>query len=113
MLLATLDPTSTRQDWDFIFQFVDDHTDEPLDLTGASVLVELRDRLGGQTVVSVSTTGGGISIIDTGTIEILVPAATMRALRADMYEIGGTYTLNGATRQFVIGLLPVLDGIVT
>jgi hypothetical protein len=113
MLLATLDPTSTRQDWDFIFQFVDDDNDQPLNLTGASFLVEIRDRLGGQIVVSVSTTGGGISIIDTGTIQLSVAAATMHALRPDMYEIGGTYTLNGATRQFVIGLLPVLDGIVT
>jgi hypothetical protein len=113
MLLATLDPTSTRQDWDFIFQFIDADTDEPIGLSGAGVSVEIRDRLGGQVVVSASTTGGGISIIDTGTIQISVPATTMRALRPDMYELGGTYTLNGATRQFVIGLLPVLDGIVT
>jgi hypothetical protein len=113
MFIGTLDPASTRADWELLVAFVDDDTDEPLELSGASIIVELRDRLGGQIVISATTSNGLVSLVDTGAFQIAVPAATMKSLRDDMYEVGGTYTLNGSTRQFVIGLLPVLDGIVT
>jgi hypothetical protein len=113
MFLGTLEPASTRADWDLTIALLDSDTDEPLDLAGASILVEVRDRLGGGTVISASTGNGGVTGVDTGSFRVAIPAATMRQLRGDTYEIGGTYTLNGVTRQFLIGLLPVLDGIVT
>jgi hypothetical protein len=113
MFLGTLDPASTRADWEYIVSLIDHETDEPLDLAGASILAELRDRRSGATVLSASTSNGRISAIDIGTFRILLSASDMRTLRADTYEIGGIYTLNGTTRQFIIGLLPILDGVVT
>jgi len=113
MFTGTLDPASTRADWNLVVSFVDDETQEPLDLAGASILVEVRDRLSGASVLSASTVNGKVSIVDTGTFHLSIDAHDMRALRADMYEVGGIYSLNGATRQFVIGLLPVIDGIVS
>jgi hypothetical protein len=113
MFLGTFDPASTRADWTCVVSLVDNDTDEPLDIGGASIVVEVRDRLSGSTVLSLNTANAGVSMIDTGTFQIDVPATSMRTLRSDTYEIGGTYTINGATRQFVIGLLPILDGIVS
>ena len=113
MFLGTLDPASTRADWEQVISLLDHETDEPLDLAGASILVELRDRPSGAIVLSASTANGRISIIDTGTFRVQLPASDLRALRADTYEIGGIYTLNATTRQFIIGLLPILDGVVT
>ena len=113
MFLGTLDPASTRADWELVVAFTDADTGEPLDLTGAAVLVEARDRLSGGVVLSASSGNGKVSVPDAGTIRIAVAAADMRALRADVYDIGGVLVLNGVTRQFVIGLLPVLDGVVT
>src|SRR5689334_13981783 len=113
MFIGTLDPASTRADWEYTVAFVDSDTDEPLDLAGAALLLELRDRASGAVVVSASLANGRVSAIDTGVFRIAVAAADMRALRADTYEVGGVFALNGATRQFMIGLLPVLDGVVT
>lgn len=113
MFCGTLDPTSNRADWDLTISFVDSDTDEPIDLAGASITVELRDRLSGVSGLVLSTASGGISITDTGTFNIHAAAADMRMLRADTYEVGGIYELNLATKQFAIGLLPVIDGVVT
>lgn len=113
MFLGTLDPATTRADWELIVAFADADTGELLDLAGAAVLVELRDRASGGVTLSGSSANGKVLFPDTGTIRIAVPAAEMRSLAADVYDIGGVLTLNGVTLQFVIGLLPVLDGVVT
>ncbi len=113
MFVGTLDPASNRADWDLTVSLLDADTDEPLALGGAAVVVEARDRLSGAVVLSAGTANGGVTLVDTGVFRVSVPAAAMRALRADTYEIGGTIALNGVTRQFAIGLLPVLDGVVT
>jgi hypothetical protein len=113
MFVGTLDPASTRADWESIISLIDSDTDEPLDIAGASLLLELRERASGAIVLTASTANGRISIVDTGTFRISLPVSEMRALRADTYEVGGICTLNGTTRQFIIGLLPILDGVVT
>lgn len=113
MFLGTFDPASTRADWTCIVSFIDDDTGEALDISNAAILVEVRDPQSGATVISTSTANSGVSIVGTGTFQIAVPASVMRTLRPDTYEIGATYTLNDAVRQFVIGLLPVMDGVVT
>jgi hypothetical protein len=113
MFLGTLDPASNRADWDLAVAFVDSDTEEALDLTGATIIVELRDRLSGVSAVRLSTGDGGVTIIDIGTFTVHAGVDAMRNLRADLYEVGGTCLLNGLTRQFLIGLLPVLDGVMT
>lgn len=112
MFLGTLDPASNRADWELAVSFVDSDTDEALDISGATITVELRERMSGRTALTASTDNGLVTITDTGTFSLVVPVASMRTLRADTYEVGGVYVLNGSTRQFAIGLLPVLDGIV-
>jgi len=113
MFLGTLDPASNRADWELTVQFTDSETGEALDISGASIVVEVRDRRSGAILITASTANASVSIVDTGMFQISVPVEQMRLVRADTHEVGGTYTLNAATKQFAIGLLPVLDGIVT
>jgi hypothetical protein len=37
----------------------------------------------------------------------------MQGLNVGQYDIGAVVTLNGETRQVILGTLPVLDGVVT
>lgn len=49
-----------------------------------------------------------------GTMQWTFPASEMRALCAKTYDVGGTMTdANGAVTQFILGSLPVFDGIMT
>jgi hypothetical protein len=47
-----------------------------------------------------------------GVFEVTFPADDMRALGDREYEVGCTIASGGDTAQFIIGTLPVLDGIV-
>ena len=94
------------------FELEDSDTGSPIDLAGSSIVVEARDEY--RCVVLSATTGNGkITIIDTGVFRINVPPAETQALRSGSYEVGATITINGESRQLIIGTIPVMDGVVT
>lgn len=113
MFIGTLDPTSTRQGWQLAVDLVDQDTDEALDITGAVINVEVRDPNTTGNVLSGSTSDGHVTIVDTGTFYINFTDGDTQNMRPDTYEVGAILTLNGATIQVMIALLPILDGIVT
>jgi len=57
-----------------------------------------------------ATNGAGISIIDIGVIQILIPAATMQQLSGGTYQTGLIMTDGANTRQVSIGPLPIFQG---
>ncbi len=67
----------------------------------------------GDTPILSATNGTGVSIVDTGIIQILIPEATFRQLHAHTYLCNLTGTDGVNTRQIFIGKLPVLYGGVT
>jgi hypothetical protein len=78
----------------------------------ASITFEVRDG-SNCTVLSATTSNGKISIVDTGVFEVDFTRAEMQQLSAGTYDVGCVVTINGKTSQFLVGTLPVLDGVVS
>lgn len=114
MYLGSLPPASNKAGWTFIAEVVDDDTDELVDLSEASIVFEVREQDGRSTVLSATSDNGKISIVETGVFQAAFTATEMRTLCRKTYEVGCTIT-NGDEEptQFIIGTVPVLDGIVS
>ena len=110
---GTLDPVSTRAGWTQLFEIVDQDTGEPVDLTGASIVVEVRHPHRGAVVLSATSANGKVSLVDVGTIQLSIAPAETQCLAPGSYDVGATIALNGETRQLIIGSLPIVDGIVS
>lgn len=111
MLIATLPPQSNRADWIEAIEFTDDDDGDLIDLTGCNITITVKDEDGCQ-VLNASTTDGSVVIVSTGVAEFTFPRASMTNLRADSYQVGGTLERDGDTMQFLIGTIPVVDGVV-
>jgi len=112
MFTGSLDPVSNRADWRVTREVVDDDTDARVDLTGAEIRFEVRDRRSCSTLLRASTTDGRITIDDTGTFTVAFSASDMRNLAAGIYDVGCIIIMNGVTDQFILGTVTVLDGVV-
>lgn len=113
MLLGSLPAVSNRAGWTFQVEVDDEDTGEALDLSAARIVFEVRAP-NGAIVLSATSDNGKIAVIDTGIFQVKFTAAEMNALCADTYDVGCTIQ-NGTDEpaQFIIGRLPVLDGVVT
>lgn len=100
-----LGAVSNRQDYSDSWQALDDDG-TAIDLTGATIIYEMRDPLSG------SVTAATI-VIDTTTFTATIPKATMRGLCPKDYDIGCTIEIDDFTEQFFIGTIPVVDGVVS
>ena len=60
-----------------------------------------------------ATNGAGISIIDIGIIQVLIPASRMQQLHGGTYQVGMIFSDGVNTRQISIGTLPVFQGVVS
>lgn len=102
---------ANNADWKTQFIFTDGDTGDELDFTDATIEIEVKD-LDGCKRIEATTGNGKITIVDTGTIELLVPASEMKCLCPASYRIGGVYSLNGETISLFTGTLTVIDGVV-
>jgi hypothetical protein len=115
MITGALSPVSNREDFELQVELYDEEADEPVTLDGvAEVVIEVapRDR-SSRSVLSARMSAGQITSPELGVIECVFAAAQMQALCAGTYDVGGTLTKDGITVQFIIGTLPVLDGVVS
>jgi|GEM_PF-3300275 len=113
MYQGTLSPTAMQEDWKLIVEIDDEDTGEALDLTGATIVFEVRDPKSRGIVLSATSSNGKISIIDTGVFQVLFARSEMQGVAAQNYDVGCILTINGETKQYIIGTVPVLDGVVT
>ena len=111
--IGTLAPISNRTGWLADFEIDDADVGGPVDITGASIVVEVRDLDTGWIALSATTGNGKITILDTGVFRVNDPLGETQQVRAGTYEVGATITLNGESRQLIIGTLPILDGVVS
>ena len=111
--IGALDPISNRTGWLHDFALDDADAGTPVDITGASIVIEVRDPHSGWIALCATTRNGKIAIVDAGVFRVSVDPSDTQLLRAGTYEVGATITLNGESRQLIIGTLPVLDGVVT
>ena len=113
MYQGSLPQVSNRETWRLQIAITDEESEAAIDLSSATFVFEVRDPIGGSVVLSTTTAEGGISVVDDGVIEVVFSSALMNALLPQAYQVGCTMTLNGDTRQIIVGEVPVFDGIVT
>lgn len=114
MLTGTLDPVSTKATWSESFEIVDDETDEAIDLSDVDeITVTIRDPQSQTAMLTATYTGDDIELVDDGVFQVTFSADSMGGLSPKTYDIGCTIEKDDQTVQFLIGRLPVLDGIVS
>lgn len=112
--IGALDPFSTKAGWKTIIEVADTDTGDDINLTGARIVCEVRDRKSGAIVLSGSTDNGKITIIDIGFFQINFPTTDTVNLAASTYDVGVKLTTAGGDDvQLIIGSIPILDGVVT
>lgn len=110
MRTGSLGPLSNRESLQLIRQIIDTETGEAIDLTGASIVFEIRRSGACSPVLSASTDNGKITFPDVYTYQIDIAVAEMRTLCPETYEIGLTFERDDQTTEIIIGTLPVLAG---
>src|SRR5262245_66530786 len=112
MLQAVIEPVSNREDW--IDQCeVRDENNALVNLTGAVIVIAVRDPTTKSNVLKADTASGSITLPALGIFQFTFPLAQMHGLVASRsYEVGCTIKLGSITRQFFIGSVNVLDGVV-
>lgn len=114
MYEAVFEPISNRADWVQLVELIDGETDEIVtDLSGISVVLEVRDRECRTPRLIASTENGKVTDLGGGILQWFFPRSEMTALCSGSYEIGVTLARDGITSQYIIGVLPILDGIVS
>jgi hypothetical protein len=109
---SILPPLSNRADFEVILVLADEETGEPIDLTNAEVIVEIRDK-DKCLRLSAGTADDTVTIADplAGEIEFTFTAAQMATLCAGPYDMGVIMQLEDEVRQLLIGELTVLEGV--
>lgn len=114
MFEARFESVSNRADWSESFEIIDGDTGETVtDLTGVSVVVEVREPGCFSPRLSASTDNGKIIDRGDGVLEWTFSRSEMTALCPGPYEIGVTLERDDFTSQYLIGVLPVVSGIVS
>lgn len=113
MSQTTLPPVSNRAGWTLTRELVDEDTGDAIDISTASIVVEIRDPFCDTSKLSATTSNGKVTITGTGTFDAVFTVDDMGTLDAYTYKVGGTLTMSGETQQLFIYDLPVLDGVVT
>jgi len=109
MYQGSLPATSNREDFEAIFQLVDEDTGDLIDLSAATIEFDISEH-GCRPLITATTANGKITLIETTTFRVAIPRAEMANLCAGQYDVGATVENSGETRSFLVGALPVLDG---
>lgn len=107
-----LEPVSNVEDWDDTFALFDTETGEALDCSAVTAItLTLWDEDSRSTQISKSLSDG-ITIDDTvgGIISLHVAASEMLALEPKNYPLRISMVNGGATKDLILGTLPVEDG---
>ena len=114
MYEATLQPISNRADWIGTFEMIDDDTGAVIeDLSGVELVVEVRERRGCRALLSATTANGKITDSGSGVLEWRFPRSEMTGICPGSYEIGITISRDDMTDQELIGVVPIIDGVVS
>lgn len=115
MYIGSLPVASNRATYQQAFQLYDDEDDEGISLAAAKITLEVRRPGRGSPEIRATTENGRIVVTDQddGSFELTFTPDQMRSLCPMTYEVGITIEQNGETIQYLIGTLPVLDGIVS
>ena len=126
MYHITFPPQSNRASWPFV-GLITDYDDNPLDLSGCSMVFQISpptqegsagyaqasQNVGGS--LTASTDNGKLTVIDIGKFQWFFTVDDMRCLNSGTYNTGFVIWRDDNPldkRQFSVGPLPIIDGIV-
>lgn len=128
MIRTSFDAITTRESWIDIVEILDEDDLSPIDISSWKIQVEIRrqDHPGlpmdygwpshnfswGSGVALATTDNGTVTITDIGVFEFIFSQATIASLCPAVYVVGCTMSRDGEAVQLLLGLLPVLDGVV-
>lgn len=98
------------------FQVYDDENGTGLSLSGATITLEVRKPNGTSAELTATTANGKIVITDStnGIFRLTFTETDMRTLDAPMqYEVGIVIDQSSEKTQYLAGVFPVLDGIIS
>lgn len=109
---GTLQSVSNQEDWDDSFGLFDDETGDPLDLTAVTAItITVWDEDYRQIMLTGSLSDAiRIDDITGGVISLHFAATSMAALMPKTYPVRLSMVNGGATKDLILGRLPVLDG---
>jgi len=114
MMTGTLEPVSNKETWTDLLEFINDETGEawfeeanPPD----EITLKLRDPQSKSTVLSLSLTGGDLTVTGDGIVSFVATADAMGGINPKTYEVGVLYEDNDTVSQVLLGTISVLDGL--
>lgn len=115
MKTGTLAPVSNTATWQDEIEFLDNDTEEPIDMSLIdAITLKVRDPETKSTVLEASL-DDGIEVVGDdgdGTIQFTFSADSMSALCPKTYEVGCLIEdEDGFVTQIILGHLPVLEGL--
>lgn len=110
MTLRYQGAATNNADWLLQFELRDGDTDDLLDLSAATIEIDVRDN-GGCEILTATTSNGRVEQVSTGIIEMTIPASAMSDVCVGTYKFGGRYTLNDETISIFTGTVQIIDGV--
>ena len=109
---VTLQPVSNREDWDDTFELFDTETDSALDMSAVTAMTLTLWDPDNDSLKFTLSLGSGITIddVDGGIVTVHYAAASMTALTAKNYAFRLGMVNAGATKDLMLGTLPIEDG---
>lgn len=111
MIEGSFRPVSNKADWVQSIEVKDDDTGDLIDLSGITIIIEVRDPRS-QEVVLTTSGNGTVVVLDLGVMQFTFLASQVRRICKGAYEIGGIFKRGSDTAQIIIGRVPIVDGIV-
>jgi hypothetical protein len=118
MISGGITPVSNRETFTLQIELYDEEAEELIDVSDVTeVVIEITPRpvssFTRTSSLSARLSASEITQPELGIFECIFSSTQMKTLCAGTHDIGGTLTKDGETVQFMIGTLPVLDGIVS
>jgi hypothetical protein len=112
--VVTLEPISNQEDWDETFELFDTETGEALDMTAVTAMTLILWDADQRTILLRALLDDGITIENAtgGIVSMHFDAsAIIAALSGDVnYPFRLNMVNGGATKDLILGMLPVVDG---
>jgi hypothetical protein len=105
-------PVSNRADYSESWQAFDEDG-AAIDLTGATIVLEIVDPKRSSSSLISATTDNGKITISTTTFTVAIARSELAELDPQNYRVGCTIKQDDFTEQFFVGDFPVYDGVVS
>lgn len=109
MFGGSLGTISNQADWQDNVYAYDEDTNDPVDLTGATITLKVASHPS-NVLLTVSTTSGEITLPATGYFRWSIPASSMTTFCAGTYRVSILITRDGETLQFFLGTVTIEEG---